>query len=52
MRDFRVVVVADAVASYDDEVHEASLRNIERHFGSVVDAATLLERWARGRGRH
>jgi nicotinamidase-related amidase len=37
-RGLEMVVVRDAVASYDDELHRATLRNIESKFGVVVDS--------------
>ena len=36
MRDFDVAVVRDCVAAYSSDAHEASLANIDRHFGRVI----------------
>jgi ureidoacrylate peracid hydrolase len=46
MRDFRVVVLSDCVATYDDETQRASLQTIDRHFGAVVDSPEVLRVWA------
>jgi ureidoacrylate peracid hydrolase len=45
MRDFNVVLVADCCASAETELHEATLINIQRHFGTVVDAAQVEQAW-------
>ena len=42
-RGFEVVVVADAVSSYDPELHRATLKNLAAKFAIVVDAATVAE---------
>jgi nicotinamidase-related amidase len=39
---FRTVVVADAVSSFDPELHGATLRNIEMKFGRVLSADDVL----------
>lgn len=41
-RDFDVVVVRDAVAGVDDELHRAALRNLEETVGAVVDVDEVL----------
>jgi ureidoacrylate peracid hydrolase len=46
MRDFNVVLVADCCASAETELHEATLINIQRHFGTVVDAARIEQAWS------
>lgn len=40
-RGFRVTVVADAVASYSEPLHQAALTTIARHFGRVCTLAEL-----------
>jgi ureidoacrylate peracid hydrolase len=47
MLDYHVLVVADATASYNEEVHEATLTNIRRAFGTVVNRAEVGEAWRR-----
>ena len=42
-RGFEVVVVADAVTSYDPELHRATLRNLAAKFALVVDSAGIVE---------
>ncbi len=42
MRDYRVVVLADCTASYDRSVHEASLLNLSRHFGTVMESGEMF----------
>jgi nicotinamidase-related amidase len=39
---FRTVVVADAVSSFDPELHAATLRNIEMKFGRVLTTDDVL----------
>jgi len=40
-RGFEMVVAADAVSSFDDELHRATLRNLAAKFALVTDTATL-----------
>lgn len=40
-RGFEAVVVEDAVASFDDELHRATLRNLEMKFAAVLTAADV-----------
>lgn len=40
-RGFAMVVAADAVSSFDDELHQATLRNLAAKFALVTDTATL-----------
>jgi ureidoacrylate peracid hydrolase len=47
MLDYHVVVVSDCTASYKPGPHEATLENIRRAFGRVVDAAEIVEVWKR-----
>lgn len=39
---FQTVVVADAVSSFDPELHDATLRNIEMKFGRVLTTDGVL----------
>ena len=39
---FQTVVVADAVSSFDPELHDATLRNIEMKFGRVLTTDDVL----------
>jgi ureidoacrylate peracid hydrolase len=39
---YRTVVVSDAVSSYEEELHRATLRNIERKYGRVMPAEEVL----------
>lgn len=41
-RDLDVVVVRDAVAGVDEELHRAALRNVEETVGAVVSSSELL----------
>jgi len=41
-RGFEMVMVRDAVSSFDPQLHAATLRNIEMKFGRVDDADTVL----------
>jgi nicotinamidase-related amidase len=41
-RGFEMVMVRDAVSSFDTELHAATLRNVEMKFGRVEPAAALL----------
>lgn len=47
-RGFEVVVVADGVSSFDDELHRATLKNLAAKFALVVDAATVSRALAAG----
>ena len=40
-RGYEVVVAADAVSSFDDELHRATLRNLAQKFAVVSDTMTL-----------
>jgi ureidoacrylate peracid hydrolase len=47
MLDYHVVVVSDASASYNEEVHEATLTNMRRAFGTVVTRDEIIDAWRR-----
>lgn len=40
-RGFEMIVVGEAVASFDPELHRATLRNLEMKFAAVMDAAEV-----------
>ena len=42
-RDFRILLVKDAVAAADDARHEAALRTIEYGFAKLVDVGQIAE---------
>lgn len=46
MRDFHLVMVADACASVNVGAHEGTLANIAANFGEVTSAARVKETWA------
>jgi ureidoacrylate peracid hydrolase len=48
MRDYYVVVVDDATATYSKEAHETALKNIDSLFGEVTTIAALREMWKGG----
>jgi nicotinamidase-related amidase len=41
-RGYDIVVVADAVSSYDEELHRTTLRNIQLKYGRVLTAEDVL----------
>jgi nicotinamidase-related amidase len=42
MRDYKVVFVSDANGTSDEEAHGATLKNISRFFGRVIDTDALI----------
>ena len=48
VRDYYVVLVADATAAYTQEEHDKSLKDIDRFFGEVTTIADLKSIWAKG----
>lgn len=48
MLDHHVVFVSDCTATYEESAHLATLANIERAFGIVVEAADVVDAWNRG----
>jgi len=42
-RGFEMVVAADGVSSFDDELHRATLRNLAHKFAVVSDTAALMK---------
>lgn len=45
MLDYNIVFVGDCTAAYDQTQHEATLANMRRHFGVVVDHDAIVARW-------
>lgn len=45
MRDFNLVLIGDCCATGDQRLHEATLTNIQVHFGEVVGAEAVLDAW-------
>jgi nicotinamidase-related amidase len=46
-RGFEMVVAADGVSSFDDDMHQATLRNLAHKFALVTDVATLCSELGR-----
>jgi nicotinamidase-related amidase len=44
-RDFYVVVLGDCVTSYSQELHQATLEQVELRFGVVSDSAAVCQAW-------
>lgn len=44
LRDFRMVMLRDCCASYDQSLHEAAMENVRRYFGTVIDAGGAARR--------
>lgn len=42
-RGFEMVVAADGVSSFDDDMHRATLRNLAHKFAVVTDTTTLID---------
>jgi ureidoacrylate peracid hydrolase len=47
MRDFFLVFVSDATATYDRSLHEATLTTIANHYGEVASAGEIAGVWQR-----
>lgn len=43
MRDYKVVFVSDGCGAFDAEAHRATLNNISRFFGRVMDTEAVLK---------
>lgn len=46
MKDFRIVFVKDCSATTEQKLHEGTLENIERYFGTVVSAKEIISIWS------
>ena len=44
MRDFKVVFLSDCSASFSQQEQDATLKNLEKHFGLVMDLRTFTDR--------
>jgi len=40
---FRTIVPEDCVGDHEDEPHQSNLRDVERRYADVVDAATVID---------
>ncbi|MBI2304432.1 MAG: cysteine hydrolase [Chloroflexi bacterium] len=47
MKDFYIVFVSDGAACTSREAHQATLRNIENHYGAVVTVQEVMTAWAK-----
>lgn len=47
MRDFHLVLVGDCCAAFDQALHDATLENVRKHFGSVATAEEVEAAWPR-----
>lgn len=45
LRDYYVVLAGDGCATFSDEEHLMSLRNIDKYFGQVVAMRDVIEAW-------
>jgi ureidoacrylate peracid hydrolase len=46
MLDYHLVLASDCSAAYDAELHDATLRNIGKHFGRVASAEEIIAAWS------
>ena len=46
MKDFRIIFVKDCSATTEQKLHEGTLENIERYFGTVVSAKEIISIWS------
>ena len=45
MKDYYIVFLRDCTASTLEELHNNTLRNIDRYFGVVVDSSDIYQCW-------
>ena len=45
MLDYTIVVLEDCVAATHPELHRGTLKNVELHFGSVIQSSELVKHW-------
>lgn len=45
MMDYHIALVKDGCAAYTQGAHDMTLKNIDQHFGAVVDTEQLLDTW-------
>ena len=46
MRDFKVLFLSDANATFTEEDQDYTLRNFEKHYGVVMDSDTFMHKLA------
>ncbi|HEX5452018.1 MAG TPA: isochorismatase family cysteine hydrolase [Candidatus Limnocylindrales bacterium] len=49
MRDFHLVLVSDCCSAYDQDLHDATLKNVRKHFGLVATAEEVEAAWPAAR---
>lgn len=47
MKDYRIILVEDCCAAYHNHLHESTLENINRTFGTVVSSKEIISAWSR-----
>ncbi|GJM83041.1 MAG: isochorismatase family cysteine hydrolase [Paenibacillus sp.] len=47
MLDYHIVLLRDACASYSNQAHEMTMKNIEGYFGEVTDTRQVISLWER-----
>jgi ureidoacrylate peracid hydrolase len=52
MRDYYIVFLSDCTATFSQEVHETTLGNITRHFGTVATSSETVGVWHGYQGRY
>ena len=45
LKDYYIVLLKDCTATISEELHKNALRNIETHYGIVVDSGEVLDCW-------
>jgi len=45
LKDYYIVLLRDCTATISEELHNSALRNIETHYGVVVDSSEVLHCW-------
>ena len=45
MKDYYIVFLKDCTATYSEELHNATLKNMDAFFGQVVDSNEVLQCW-------
>ena len=45
MRDYYMVVLEDCVGAANQELHRATLKNVNLHFGRVTDSNQVKKLW-------
>ncbi|MFC1969554.1 cysteine hydrolase family protein [Chloroflexota bacterium] len=47
MRDYYIVFLKDCTGTYNPQIHEATLQNIEAMFGVVINSDDVIAAWAK-----